>query len=331
MVVKPLDAILTEFTNDAIHLVDPSVSIGLTANIWFSIASVLFLTVIISLITERMIEPRLGKYTGAGDAESSDKGEAAKVAGPTAAQESRGLLVASIGLVAVLGVLALLTIPAVAPLRNPVDGTLIGNSPFMNGLIAVIMVLFLVVGVAYGIGAGTMKRSREVIRALEKAISGLGSPIFLVLIISQFIACFNSSNMAAILAVNMANGLKSANTGPLWLLIGFIFVVALLDLLITGAIAKWAIFAPVFVPPLIMLGVDPEAVLAAYRVGDSPVNAIAPLNAYFALVVTFAQKYDKKAGVGTVVAIMLPYVGLIFVGWTLLFVAWYLSGLPWGV
>ena len=100
------------------------------------------------------------------------------------------------------------------------------------------------------------------------------------------------------------------------MLIGFIVVVAIIDLLLTGAIAKWAIFAPVFVPLLMKLGVEPEAVLAAYRVGDSPMNAITPLNAYFALVVGFAQKYDKSAGVGTIVSLMLPYVVWIFVLWT---------------
>ena len=129
----------------------------------------------------------------------------------------------------------------------------------------------------------------------------------------------------------MADVLRDANIGALWLLIGFIVVVAILDLIITGAIAKWAIFAPVFVPLLMRLGVEPEAVLAAYRVGDRPINAITPLNAYFALIVGFAQKYDKNAGVGTVVALMLPYVAWLLVIWTLLFAVWYLLGLPWGL
>jgi aminobenzoyl-glutamate transport protein len=145
------------------------------------------------------------------------------------------------------------------------------------------------------------------------------------------VAYFNYSNMGTILAVKMAGGLKDANIGPFWLLIGFIVVVAILDLLITGAIAKWAIFAPIFVPLLMKLGVDPEAVLAAYRIGDSPINAITPLNAYFALVVGFACKYDKNAGVGTVVSLMLPYVAFLFVLWTLLFAVWYSLGLPWGL
>jgi aminobenzoyl-glutamate transport protein len=322
MLIKPLDAVLVEFTNDAIHLVDPNKSIGLASNLWFSIASVLFLTVLVGFITERIIEPRLGEYKGEKPAEG---------AGGLSADESRGLKYATLGLLAVLIVFGLLTLPAGAPLRNPDTGELIGNSPFMNGLIALIMVVFLTTGAAYGYGAKTMKSVTDVIKAIEKALTGMGGLIFLFLLISQFVGYFNYTNMGTILAMKMSDVLMTANIGPFWLLIGFIVVVLLIDFLITGAIAKWAIFAPIFVPLLVRLGVDPEAVLAAYRIGDSPVNAITPLNAYFALVVGFAMKYDKNAGVGTVVSLMLPYVVIMSVLWTLLFAAWYWSGLPWGL
>ncbi|MFO0872362.1 MAG: AbgT family transporter [Phycisphaerales bacterium] len=343
-VIKPLDAILTEFTNDAIHLVDPNRSITLTANLWFSIVSVAILTVVITFITQRIIEPRLGKYTGTPSTDKpakdgdKDAGKSAAKGGKTepeseaiTAEESRGLVWAALGLVGVLAFFGVLTLWSGAPLRNPETGALIGDSPFMNGLIAVIMVLFLVTGVAFGVGAGTLKGTGAIIKAIEKAVAGLGSLIFLLLILSQFIAYFNYSNIGTIMAVRMADVLQGASIPPLALLLGFIVVVAILDLLITGAIAKWALFAPIFVPLLMKLGVAPEAVLAAYRVADSPINMITPLNAYFALVVVFAQKYDKNAGVGTIVALMLPYVAGIFVAWTALFVAWQVLGLPWGI
>jgi aminobenzoyl-glutamate transport protein len=162
-------------------------------------------------------------------------------------------------------------------------------------------------------------------------MAGLGSLIFLLFILSQFISYFNYSNIGTIMAVKMAGALQDASFPPLLLLLGFIVVVLLLDVLITGAIAKWALFAPIFVPLLMKLGVEPSSVLAAYRVADCPMNVITPLNAYFALIVTFAQKYDKQAGVGTVVALMLPYVVWISLCWTALFVAWHLLGLPWGL
>jgi aminobenzoyl-glutamate transport protein len=234
-------------------------------------------------------------------------------------------------LVGVLIFCGVLTLPPGAPLRDPQTGDLIGNSPFMNGLIAVIMIMFLVTGAAYGLGAKKLNGFGDVIKAIEKSLAGLGSLIFLFFILSQFVAYFNYTNLGVIMALKLADVLNSANIGPGWLLIGFIVVVLFIDIFITGAIAKWAIFAPVFVPVLVTLGVAPEAVLAAYRVGDSPVNAITPLNAYFALVVTFAQKYDRNAGVGTVVSLMLPYVIWLIILWTLLFAVWYWLGLPWGV
>jgi aminobenzoyl-glutamate transport protein len=176
-----------------------------------------------------------------------------------------------------------------------------------------------------------MKTLTEVIRAIEKSITNLGPTIFLFFVLSQFVAYFTYTNMGTIMALKLAGVLQSSNIGALPLLLGFILVVAIIDLLLTGAIAKWAIFAPVFVPLLMKLGVEPEAVLAAYRVADSPMNAITPLNAYFAMVVGLTQKYDKSSGVGTVVSMMLPYVVIMFVLWTALFAVWKMLGLPWGL
>ncbi|AKR56435.1 ABC transporter ATPase [Devosia sp. H5989] len=327
MLIKPLDAVLVEFTNDAARLVDPNANVGLASNLWFSIVSVLFLTVLIAFINNRMIEPRLGKYVPDKSSETYEEPAAAKLS----AEESRGLRFALFGLIGLLVVFALLTLPPGAPLRDPATGELIGSSPFMNGLITLIVLLFLVTGWAYGIGAGTVRTLSDVIKAMEKAVTGLGATIFLFFVLSQFVAYFTFTNMGTVLALSLASVLQTAQIGALPLLVGFIVVVAIIDLLLTGAIAKWAIFAPIFVPLLMKLGVEPEAVLAGYRVGDSPMNAITPLNAYFALVVGFAQKYDKNAGVGTVVSLMLPYTVWIFVLWTVLFSIWKVLGLPWGV
>jgi len=169
-----------------------------------------------------------------------------------------------------------------------------------------------------------------VIVAMEKATIGLGGLIFQLFFISQFIALFTYTHIATIMAVKVGDWLETLGLGPIPLLVGFVLVVMVLDLFITGAIPKWAIFAPVFVPLLMRLNVRPEAVLAAYRVGDSPVNAITPMMAYFPLIVGFATKYDKKAGVGTVIAMMLPYVITIAVVWIIMFVLWQVLRLPWG-
>jgi aminobenzoyl-glutamate transport protein len=322
ILIKPLDGILTGITNDAIHILDPSRSLDLTANFWFSAASVILLTVVVSMITEKVVEPRLGPYTGEGAGQAED--------GTVTPSEARGLKFAGYGLLALLVIFGLLTIPSGAPLRNPETGALIGNSPFMNGLIVFVTLLFLSAGWAYGIGAGTIKNTVDVVNAMEKAIRGLAGLLFLLFVISQFLAFFTYTNMATLAAVNLGDALENAGFGALTLLLGFVFVVVVLDLIMTGSIPKWAIFAPVFIPLLMRLGMDPAAVLAAYRVGDSPINAISPLNAYFALIVSFAQKYDPKAGVGTVIALMLPYVVVLLVVWPILLAIWYWLDLPWG-
>ena len=321
IMIVPTDGILTEITNDAIHLVNPNISIDLAANLWFSIGSVIMLTVLISLVNDRMIEPRLGAYNGSYTV-TEDTG--------LSEDERRGLRYALYALIGVAVLLGLLTLPPGAPLRHPVTGAIVGNSPFMNSLIVSIALIFLASGAAYGIGARTLKDTNAVIAAMQKAIGNLAGLILLLLVISQFIAFFNYTNMATLAAVSLADILQRANLDALWLLIGFVIVTFLLDLILTGAVAKWAIFAPIFVPLLMRLQVDPEAVLAAYRVGDSPINAITPLNAYFAMIVVFCQKYQEDAGIGTVIALMLPYVLVLCVIWTLFFAGWFLLGLPWG-
>lgn len=321
ILIVPTDGILTELTNDAIHLVDPNLSIDLTANVWFSIASVVLLTVVIALITERIVEPRLGEYRH--EEETQDSG--------LSRDEARGLRFALFGLIGVFVLMLLLTLPPGAPLRNPATGEIFGSSPLMNSLIVVIALVFFVCGASYGLGAGTLKNSVDVINAMTKAIGSLSGLILLLLVISQFLAYFNYSNMATLGAVSLGDVLQHANFDALWLLIGFVVVTFIVNFVVTGAVAKWALFAPIFVPLLMRLHIGPDAVLAAYRVGDSPSNSITPLNAYFAMIVTFAQRYQQGAGVGTVIALMLPYVLIILVAWTILLAIWQILGLPWGL
>ena len=150
------------------------------------------------------------------------------------------------------------------------------------------------------------------------------------MIIAQFIAYFNYSNMATIAAVKMADWLEHRNIGALWLLVGLILVVTVLNLIIPGVMPKWAIFAPIFIPLFLRLGVAPQTVLAAYRVGDGPTNVITPLMVYLPFIVLLVQRYKKSAGVGTVVSMMLPYTVVLVVTWTAFYIAWYLIGIPWG-
>jgi aminobenzoyl-glutamate transport protein len=200
----------------------------------------------------------------------------------------------------------------------------------MDSLIVIISLIFYVAGYCYGRGAGTIGGSADVIESITKSWASLASLLFLFLLIAQFIAYFNFSQMAQVAAVKLGDVLEDMNIRAVWLLIGVIIVTMIVDLIIPAAIAKWALLAPIFIPLFIRLGVAPQTVLAAYRVGDSPVNVITPLMAYFPLIVVFVQRYQKSSGIGTVVSLMLPYVVILSIFWILFFVAWYLIGIPLG-
>lgn len=325
ILITPLDAMLTEMTNEAYQLVNPGGSIGITANLYFNSAFTIIMAVVVTLITQWMIEPRLGKYSGLpADGESNVGAEEEEEIDHAA--EGRGLKFALYGFLASAAVVALLTLWPGAPLSGQPDG----SSPFMDSLIFIITLIFLVAGIGYGIGAGTVKSANDAIAGITKTFAGLASLVFLLLIISQFIGYFNYTNMPNVLAVTMAGWLEHANIGAVPLLIGFILVIILLDLIIPGAMPKWAIFAPVFVPLFVQLGVTPQTVLAAYRVGDSPMNVITPLMVYFPFIVMVAQRYQKDVGIGTIISLMLPYTVVVMVLWIILFVVWFLLGIPLG-
>jgi aminobenzoyl-glutamate transport protein len=323
--ITPLDGVLTEITNDASALAGPGHKIDLAANLYFGIVSALFVAVILTFISSRFVESRLGTYDPSEAGEEPEEAEEVD-----AAAEARGLRLALWGALGVIAVIALLTVIPGAPLRDPETGRIIGDSPLMDSLIVIIALIFFVAGLGYGHGAGTLKGSAQVLGSITKSWAGLAGLLFLFLLIAQFIAYFNYSNMAQVAAAQLGDLLERADIGAVWLLIGFILVTMAVDLIMPAAIAKWAILAPIFIPLLIRLGVTPQTVLAAYRVGDSPLNVVTPLMAYFPLIVVFVKRYQKSAGIGTVVSLMLPYVLILSIAWTALFVVWYLLGIPLG-
>ena len=329
--ITPTDAVLTEITNEAIGLVEPGRTIDITANLYFGIASTLVLTVLLALVSQRLVEPRLGTY----DPAFAPSGEELRdqpdtFEGVTPERDSRGLRWAAIAFLGTLGGVLLLTLPPDAPLRDPETGSIIGTSPFMDSLIVIIAMLFLAAGLGYGRGAGTITTSTGAIDAVTKSWAGMAGLLFLFLLIAQFIAYFNYSNIPQIAAVKLGDLIENWSIGDLGLLLAAMLITLVVGIIMPQAIAKWALLAPIFIPLFLRLGVEPEAVLAAYRVSDSPVNIVTPIMAYFPLIVVFALRYDKRSGIGTVIALMIPYFVALTVVWTLFFAGWFLLGIPWG-
>jgi len=335
ILIAPLDALLTEMTNEAIAIVDPNRSITITANWYFSIVSLLAMAVVMTLVTARIIEPRLGAYNprqalGHAPGEETDMPTPDDAPEVDPVAEGRGLRSSLIWFLIGLAIVLVFTLPPGAPLRDPETGDIVGTTPFMNSLIFIISMLFMFAGIGYGRGAGTITSSVDVVNGVTKTFAGLSGLVFMLLVISQFIAYFNWSNLPDVIAGSLAQALQRASVPDIVLLILLILVIALVDIIMTGALPKWAILAPIFVPLFMRLGIAPQTVLAAYRVGDSPLNVITPLMVYLPFVVLVTQKYVKSAGLGTIIALMIPYTVWVLITWIILFVIWFALGIPLG-
>jgi aminobenzoyl-glutamate transport protein len=320
LLLGTIDPLLAGLSQEAARIIDPAYAVNPACNYYFMFVSTFLIAGLGTWVTERIVVPRLGEYTGEEKAEEVRK---------ATAQEKRGLLFAGVAVLLFTGWLLWGLLPADGFLRDPKTFEIL-HSPFMSGIVALIFLSAAIAGIAYGIGAGTFKSDNDVMKGMSKSMETLGSYIVLVFFAAQFVAYFNWTNLGLIMAIKGAAGLKALNLGPIPLMLAFVLVAAAINLVMGSASAKWAIMAPVFIPMFMLLGYSPEFTQMAYRVGDSVTNIISPMMSYFALIVAFIARYDKKAGIGTVISTMLPYSMVFLVGWSLLLIVWVLLELPIG-
>jgi aminobenzoyl-glutamate transport protein len=193
-----------------------------------------------------------------------------------------------------------------------------------------ILVLFLVPGVAYGLASGEIRSDRCVARRMGDAMSAMGTYLVLAFFAGQAIAWFRQSNLTSVIGVAGGEAIKSMGFGEGPMLAAIVVVVAAINLFVSSASAKWAFLAPILVPMLATAGVRPELVQCAYRVGDSCTNPIAPLSPYLVVILIAIQRYRKDAGLGTLIALLVPYCVTALVAWTAFLVAWNALGIPLG-
>lgn len=316
LLLGTIDPLLAGITNEAIKIGGSDISILPTANLYFMMVSTFVLTALGTFVTEKIVEPRLGEYKGTHEVESmtiTDK-------------EKKGLAAAGISILAFTAIMLFLTVPANGMLR--LEGSL--DEFIHSGLVPTITLFFLVPGIAFGMASGTIKNDKDVVSSMSKAMASMGGYLVLAFAAAQFVAYFGYTKLGILLALGGAKFLGGIGFTGLPLVIGFIIVSAFINLFIGSASAKWAIMAPIFVPMMMKLGITPEFTQLAYRIGDSTTNIISPLMSYFAVIVTFAQKYDEDTGIGTLISSMLPYSLVFLVGWTVMLIIWSLLGLPIG-
>ncbi len=319
LIIGTIDPLLAGLSQEAAQIVDASVEVNPTANLYFMMVSTLFIAFAGTIITEKLIEPRLGKYTGDHPQESMDALN--KV-------EKKGLRRAGLVALVLIGIAFLGAIPEDGFFRGP-DGSVL-SSPLIKGVVALLFLGALFTGLVYGKTVKVFKTDADVMKGMAKSMSSLASYYVLVFFAAQFVAYFKWSNLGVIMAIKGANALMAANIGAIPLMILFVLLSAMINMLMGSASAKWAIMAPVFIPMFMLLGYSPELSQAVFRIGDSVTNVISPMMSFFALIIAFFYKYDKKSGIGTIIATMLPYSIAFFVIWTILLIVWITFGLPLG-
>lgn len=320
------DALLLGITEPAAHLIDPSYSVNIAGNWFFILGVVVVFTPIIWFLTDRVIEPRLGPWKPAGDvAAPADSEKKALTPG-----EKKGLAFAGL---AVLGMIALWTLITLLP-GSPFIDTEVEAAQRMNplykSLAAFFAITFFVAGAAFGIGAGTVKSHRDLVRMMREGLVQLAPYLVLVFFAAHFVAMFNWSGLGPILAINAAGALQQINLPAPLLLISVVLVSCFFDLFVGSASAKWSALAPIVVPMFMLLGISPEMTTAAYRMGDSVTNIATPLMSYFPLILTFAQRWDPRFGLGSLMSTMLPYAGSFLIAGLTMVACWVAFNLPLG-
>ncbi|GMV21182.1 MAG: transporter [Acidimicrobiia bacterium] len=325
LIPSGIDPLLQGFTQSAAQLIDPTRMVNPLSNWYFTGVSTFLIMAIGWVLTDRVIEPRLKNVAVDGDTKDMPTLEALTPA------ESRGLVVGALAMLVGLVLLAVWVWPVTSPMRAP-DGQVTSfQAPLMRSIVPLIFLLFLFPAVAYGIAAGTVRSSKDVVGGMSKSMQTMGYYIVMAFFAAMFTDAFGRSNLGALLALKGAHLLQALALPGQVTIGGIVLVTATVNLLVGSASAKWALLAPIFVPMLMQVGLSPELTQAAYRVGDSSTNIITPLMPYFPLVVVFCQRYVRSAGIGTVVSMMLPFSVTFLIVWTLFLLLFWALGLPLGL
>jgi len=325
LLIGPIDALLAGISTEAARLVATDYEVSAAGNYYFIVVSTLVISVIGTWVTETILAPRFDAETLA--SQTSESEQQAWSHSLTSADKA-GLKAVLVFTAVFIGLLLWGLLPETGFLRGD-DGSVL-KSPFIKGIVLLIALYGALAGWLFGKVSGSYQSSRDFVEGMENSMATMASYLVLMFFAAQFVNYFAWSQLGIIAAINGAELLQALKLNSALLLVGFVVLAAALNLLIGSASAKWALIAPVFVPMFFLIGISPEAAQVAYRIGDSSTNIITPLMPYFGVVVAFVQKYNKEAGIGTIIATMLPYSVAFLVLWSALLVIWILSGLPLG-
>ncbi len=324
-VPSALDPMLQGISQAGAQILDPGLTLNPLNNYFFTTASSLLIIGLGWYLTDKVVEPRVAHLTVDGDMDELPSMDA------LGEPERRALRWALLAMGGGLALLLLSLLPAGSAWRDA-EGSLVSfGAPLMKSIVPLIFLLFLLPGLVYGIAAGTVKTSRDLIAGMTRAMEGMGYYLVIMFFIAQFIYAFSASNLGVLLALKGAQLLQALALPGAVTIIGIVLLTGVINLFVGSASAKWALLAPIFIPMLMQLGISPDLAQAAYRIGDSSTNIITPLMPYFPLVVVFCQRYVKSTGIGTLTAMMLPYSVCFLLAWTAFLLIYWSIGLPLGL
>jgi aminobenzoyl-glutamate transport protein len=323
LLLGTIDPLLAGLSTEAAQIVNPDYVVNPTANYYFMVASTFIIAFAGTFVTERIVAPRFGEYKGNGDGDVGGEGieKLTKI-------EKKGIKWSFAVTMVITAFVLIGIIPENGILRGS-DGTVL-NSPLIRGVVAWLLIFAAGAGITYGIVTKKYKSDADIMNSMADSLKTLAVYMVLVFFAAQFVAYFKWSNLGLIIAIKGADLLTAVDMGLIPLVIMFIIFAAFLNMFMGSASAKWALLAPIFIPIFMFLGYSPELAQVVFRIGDSITNIISPMMSFFALIIAFIQKYDKKAGIGTVIATMVPYSIVFFIIWTILIVIWVWIGLPLG-
>ena len=324
-VPSSLDPLLQGLSQAGAQILDPSVTLNPLNNYFFTTASSLLIIGLGWFLTEKVVEPRLKGVELDGDLDDLPTMQALEPL------ERKGLRSAMIAMAIGVVIMVATAWPADSAWRDASGSLAGGSAPIMRSIVSLIFLLFVLPGLAYGITAGTVKSSRDMIEGMTKAMHNMAYYLVIMFFIAQFVYAFGQSNLGVLLALQGAAGLKALAMPAAMTIVGIVFLTAFINIFVGSATGKWGLLAPIFIPMLMQLGISPDLTQAAYRVGDSSTNIITPLMPYFPLVVVYCQRYVKSTGIGTVTAMMLPYSMTFLVLWTIFLLLYMFVGLPLGI
>ena len=307
LMLGTIDPLLAGISQEAAHLVDGSYHVNPTANYYFMVASTFLIALLGTWITEKIVVPRLGSF----DSQNYVVEKITKLS----KLEKKALLRSMYVLVGFIALLLIGLLPENGILRGN-DGSLL-QSPVLKGVVAILFLVTGLMGIVYGVTIGKYKNDSDVMKGMTESMKTLAAYIVLVFFAAQFVSYFNWSNLGIILAINGAEFIHSLDLNIYTLVIFFVLFAASINIVMGSASAKWVLLAPIFVPMFMLLGYTPELTQVIYRIGDSTTNLISPMMSFFALIIVYFQKYDSKAGIGTLVATMLPYTIIFMIAWVI--------------